>query len=82
MRRNLGTGLLVAGACGACWIAPILIALLGAGWAGALGAGWGWAILAGCAGLVGLVLQRRFRRRAGGACAGACAGGTGTTGPG
>lgn len=68
MKRGLRTGLLIAGACGACWIAPLLVALLGAGWLGALGAGWGWAIAAGCAGLVGLVLLRRVRRRKQDAC--------------
>jgi hypothetical protein len=77
VKRNLGTGLLVAGACGACWIAPLLVALLGAGWAGALGAGWAWAVVAGCAGLAGLVLLRRIRRRRQGACG--CA--SPTTGP-
>jgi hypothetical protein len=71
VRRKLGTGLLLAGACSVCWIAPVLVALLGAGWAGALGAGWTWAIAAGCAGLAGIVLLRRVRRRRRRACGGA-----------
>jgi len=68
VKRNLGTGLLIAGACTACWIAPVLVALIGAGWVGALGAGWTWAIAAGCAALVGLVVLRRVRRRRQDAC--------------
>jgi hypothetical protein len=68
VKRNLGTGLLVAGACSACWIAPVLVALMGAGWVGALGAGCAWAVAAGCASLVALVLLRRVRRRRQGVC--------------
>ena len=61
--RKVGTGLLVIGACSACWIAPLLTALLGAGWAGTLGASWVW--MAAVAGVVaaGLVAARRIQRR-------------------
>ncbi len=65
MSRRVGLGLLVAGACSACWIAPLLVAALGAGWVGALGAGWPWmlgvAVLAAAAVVVGRRMQRRRR---------------------
>ncbi|MGD9570480.1 MAG: hypothetical protein AB7V62_01175 [Thermoleophilia bacterium] len=71
MRRKLGTGLLVVGACSACWIVPVLVALLGAGWAGALGASWFWiacaAVLTGAAAV--LVRRGQRRRRAQCGCA-------------
>jgi hypothetical protein len=69
MKRRIGTGLLFVGACSACWVAPLLIALLGAGWVGALGAGWTW--MAGAAVVAGatLVLVRRVQRRRRPGCA-------------
>ena len=70
MTRRIGLGLLVAGACGACWIAPLLVATLGAGWVGALGAGWPWTLGAAALGAIAVVAVRRLqRRRRPGACA-------------
>ncbi len=75
MTRRLGTGLLFVGACSACWVAPLLIALLGAGWAGALGAEWIWMAAVACAAAAGLLavgLVRRRRRAASRGCARGC----------
>ena len=69
VKRRLGTGLLVVGACGACWIVPLLIAALGAGWLGALGAGWAWMMGAAIATGAALVLVRRIQRRRRHGCA-------------
>ena len=57
MMKRVGTGLLFVGACSACFIAPLLVGLLGAGWVGALGAGWGW--MAGAALIAGATLIQR-----------------------
>jgi hypothetical protein len=66
--RKVGSGLLFIGACSACWVAPLLIALLGAGWAGALGASWIWMIAVAAVVTAGLVAARRIQRRRAAAC--------------
>lgn len=63
MSRRLGTGLLVVGACGACWIVPLLVAAVGAGWAGSLGASGIWMACAALLAGAGAVLLRRSQRR-------------------
>lgn len=63
MKRRFGLGLLVAGACGACWVAPLLVAALGAGWLGALGARWPWTAVAAATGAIAVIAARRFARR-------------------
>jgi hypothetical protein len=68
MTRRAGTGLLFIAACSACWVAPLLIALLGAGWAGALGGSWSWMLAVACVLAVGLVAARRIQRRRSAAC--------------
>lgn len=68
MRRRLGAGLLVAGACSACWIAPLVVAALGGGWTGALGGGWAWIVAVAAATGASLVLLRRLHRRRGCGC--------------
>lgn len=68
--RRIGGGLLLVGACGACWLVPLLVGLVGAGWLGALGAGWPWMAGIGLLAAGALVLGRRVqRRRRLGACA-------------
>lgn len=70
MSRRVGLGLLIAGACSACWIAPLLVAALGAGWLGALGASWPWMLGGAALGAIAVVVGRRLRRRQrSGACA-------------
>lgn len=70
MRRRLGLGLLVAGACGACWIAPLLVGAAAAGWLEWMEVGLpavvGGAVVAAAA----VALVRRVQRgRRPGACA-------------
>lgn len=68
MRRGLGAGLLFAVACSACWIAPLVLAALGGGWAGALGGSWAWIVAVAAATGTSPVLLRRLRRRRGCGC--------------
>lgn len=65
---KVGAGLLFVSACSACWIAPLLVGLLGAGWLGALGVSWPWMLGATALGALGLLTVRRIRRRPGCAC--------------
>lgn len=68
MKRRIGIGLLVAGACSACWVAPVLVAAVGAGWLGALGASWPWMLATATAAGLALVAARRLARRPPDAC--------------
>lgn len=63
MKRRIGIGLLVAGACSACWVAPVLVAAIGAGWLGALGASWPWMLATGATALALFAVRRLARRR-------------------
>lgn len=63
MSRRIGTGLLVVGACSACWIAPLLVGLAGAGWLGARGVSWPVIAGIGVLGAAALVVGRRLRQR-------------------
>lgn len=61
--RRLGGGLLLAGACGACWLVPLMAGLVGAGWLGAFDVDWPWAVGAGLLTAAALFVARRMRRR-------------------
>lgn len=49
------------GECGACWLVPLLVGLVGAGWFEALGAGWPWVAGIGLLVAGALVLGRRVQ---------------------
>lgn len=66
---KVGAGLLFVGACSACWIVPLLVGLLGAGWLGAFGASWPWMIGAAVLAALAVLIARRVQRRRRPGCA-------------
>ena len=63
MTRRVGLGLLLAGACGACWIAPLLVGAASAGWLESMEVGLPLAIGGGILAAIAVSVARRLSRR-------------------
>lgn len=63
MRRRIGLGLLFAGACGACWIAPLLVGAASAGWLESMEVGLPLVVGGGILAAIVVSLGRRLSRR-------------------